>query len=424
MKMELFVEQGQTKDECLRKIRSKYGEHVRINVLREKVVRMGGFYGLFTREGVEVSGIVYEDYVKYSPSPQIPARKPLDFEEEKKKILENNKPNPTLQLVLQEVQTIKERIESGVPVQGRTGASPEEHPNLVKIGELLDRNDFSPAYSRKILDRARKECSLETLENFTAILEQVAEWIGESISIYTEDEYQTRPRIMVLVGPTGVGKTTTIAKLAAIFGTDLTYRRQLSARLFTIDNYRIGADQQLETLGEIMDIPVSVVKNYRELKQSIAMNSEGVDLILVDTIGRSPRASIELAEMKQILNACGSAAEYHLALAATTKFSDLVDILQQFEPFAYRSVILTKLDETMRIGNVVSALAEKGKAVSYITEGQSVPRDIQRASVIRFLINLEGFVINRRKLETRFPSDESQSIKWKVDGDNDYGRSG
>lgn len=145
MRMELFVEQGQTKDECLRKLRSKYGEHVRINVLREKIVRMGGFYGLFTREGVEVSGIVYEDYVKYSPSPQIPVRKPLDFEEEKKKILENNKPNPTLQLVLQEVQTIKEKIEAGVPVQGQGGkSSAEEHPNLAKIGELLDRNDFPP----------------------------------------------------------------------------------------------------------------------------------------------------------------------------------------------------------------------------------------------------------------------------------------
>ncbi|MDR3145133.1 MAG: AAA family ATPase [Treponema sp.] len=414
MKMELFVEQGQTKDECLRKLRSKYGEHVRINVLREKNVRMGGFYGLFTREGVEVSGIVYEDYAKYSTSTQNSARKPLDFEEEKKKILENNKPNPTLQLVLQEVQTIKEKIEAGVPVQGQAGkALQEEHPGLSKIGELLDRNDFSPAYSRKILDRARKEFSLETLDDFTALQEQVVEWIGESIRIYAEDAYQTRPRIMVLVGPTGVGKTTTIAKLAAIFGTDLTYRRQLSARLFSIDNYRIGADQQLESLGAIMEIPVSVVKNYRELKQAVALNSEGVDLILIDTIGRNPRASVELAEMKQLLNACGSAAEYHLALAATTKSSDITEILQQFEPFAYRSVILTKLDETMRIGNVVSALAEKGKAVSYVTEGQAVPRDIQRASVIRFLINLEGFVINRQKLETRFPSDESQLIKWR-----------
>ncbi|MDR2402477.1 MAG: AAA family ATPase [Spirochaetaceae bacterium] len=414
MKMELFVEQGQTKDECLRKLRSKYGEHVRINVLREKTVRTGGFYGLFTREGVEVSGIVYEDYVKYSPSPQSLVRKPLDFEEEKKKILENNKPNPTLQMVLQEVQTIKEKIEAGVPVQSQAGkAFPEEHPNLSRIGELLYQNDFSPAYSRKILDRARKEFSLETLDDFTALQEQVVEWIGESIRIYSEDEYQTRPRIMVLVGPTGVGKTTTIAKLAAIFGTELTYRRQLSARLFTIDNYRIGADQQLESLGVIMEIPVSVVKNYRELKQAIALNSEGVDLILIDTIGRSPRASIELAEMKQLLNACGSAAEYHLALAATTKSSDIMEILQQFEPFAYRSVILTKLDETMRIGNVVSALAEKGKAISYITEGQSVPRDIQRASIVRFLINLEGFVINRQKLETRFSNDESQLIRWR-----------
>jgi flagellar biosynthesis protein FlhF len=218
---------------------------------------------------------------------------------------------------------------------------------------------------------------------------------------------------MVLIGPTGVGKTTTIAKLAAIFGTDFTYQRQLSVRLLTIDNYRIGADQQIETLGGIMEIPVSVIKNYRELKQAIALSSEEADLILIDTIGRSPRASMELAEMKQLLNACGSAAEYHLALAATTKSSDITEILQQFEPFAYRSVIITKMDETTRVGNVVSALAEKGKAVSYITEGQAVPHDIQRANVIRFLINLDGFTINRRNLEKRFPNDDSQQIKWR-----------
>ncbi|MDR1947894.1 MAG: flagellar biosynthesis protein FlhF [Spirochaetaceae bacterium] len=413
--MELFVEQGPTKDECLRKLRSKYGEHVRINVLREKTVRMGGFYGFFTREGVEVSGIVYDDYVNYSPpSPQVMVKKPLDFEEEKRKILENNKSVPTLQQVLKEVQTIKEKLETGAAAQvSQVKSAGEEHPNLEKIRELLDRNDFSPSYSKNILDRARKEFSLETLNDFVSLRERVVEWIGESIRIYAEEEYQTRPRIMVLVGPTGVGKTTTIAKLAAIFGTDFTDRRQLSVRLFTIDNYRIGADQQIESLGAIMEIPVSVVKNYRELKQAIALNSDGVDLILIDTIGRSPRASIELAEMKQLLNACGSAAEYHLAMAATTKSSDIMEILQQFEPFAYRSVILTKLDETMRIGNVVSALAEKGKAVSYITEGQSVPHDIQRASVIRFLINLEGFTINRSNLEKRFPSDESQLIKWR-----------
>jgi flagellar biosynthesis protein FlhF len=183
--------------------------------------------------------------------------------------------------------------------------------------------------------------------------------------------------------------------------------------MITIDNYRIGAEHQIETYGNIMAIPVSSVKGYKELKETIAFNSEGVDLILVDTMGRSPRAAVELAEMKQLLDACGSQAEFHLALAASTTASNIEENLRQFEPFGYRSVVITKMDEATRLGNVISALAKKGKAVSYITEGQQVPKDIQKAEVMRFLTNLEGFKINRVKFDERFPSDETELIQWR-----------
>jgi flagellar biosynthesis protein FlhF len=207
---------------------------------------------------------------------------------------------------------------------------------------------------------------------------------------------------MILVGPTGVGKTTTIAKLAAVFGPGNKESRPLSVRMITIDNYRIGAKLQVETYGDIMKIPVSCVDNYEELRKTIALYSEGVDLILVDTIGKNPRDSVEIAEMKELLSACGSAAEVHLTVAATTKYSDMREIFQQFEPFNYRSVIITKLDETTRVGNVISVLADKGKSISYITNGQHVPDDMHKAAVIPFLINLEDFKINRDKIEKRF----------------------
>jgi len=87
--------------------------------------------------------------------------------------------------------------------------------------------------------------------------------------------------------------------------------------------------------------------------------------------------------------------------------------MQQFEPFNYKSVIFTKMDETDRIGNIVSALAEKRKSISYITVGQSVPADIRRASVVNFLINLDGFIIDREKIEERFPSGEADQFKWR-----------
>jgi flagellar biosynthesis protein FlhF len=335
----------------------------------------------------------------------------MDFETEKKRILASvgSKTDPTLQLVLNEVRTIKEQIRTGNAAS--SSASGADHPSIIRIREILNQNDFTPHYTENIMDRIRKEFSLEDLENFDALQDTVVEWIGESIRLYKEEKLRRRPRIMALVGPTGVGKTTTIAKLAAIYGTGFTGRSPLSVRLVTIDNYRIGASYQIEKYGDIMEIPVSGIKNYRELEQVIALNGS-TDLILIDTIGKSPRAAVELAEMKQLLDACGSSAEFHLAVAATTKSSDILEILMRYEPFGYRSVIVTKMDETLRLGNVISALSDRSKSVSFITEGQQVPKDIQKADVVRFLINLEGFKINRAKIEEQFPGKEKDYIQW------------
>jgi len=399
--MEYFTEQASTHTECLQKIRAKYGENAK--VLMQKTVRLGGILGFFARDGVEMTGVISAEGPRY-------ARKPTDLEEEKKKILAAaNKSDPTLLLVLNEVRNIKERMDAST---ANAGAA-EEHPSIVRIAGLMAQNDFSAAFSATVRNRIKKEFSLEALADFNALQDKVVEWIGESIRIYREDGFQTRPRVLVLIGPTGVGKTTTIAKLAAIYGLGGNASRPLSVRMVTIDNYRIAARQQIETYGNIMGIPVSCVETFDDLRKTIALYSQDVDLILVDTIGKSPRDNIKLAEMKQLLAACGSGAEVHLAMAATTKASDIREILQQFEPFNYRSVIVTKLDETIRVGNVVSALSEKGKSVSYVTDGQRVPQDIERASVVKFLINLEGFRLDRRRMEELFPKADSDLKQWR-----------
>ena len=115
------------------------------------------------------------------------------------------------------------------------------------------------------------------------------------------------------------------------------------------------------------------------------------DLIFVDTIGKSPRDFMKLAEMRTIVEACGGNAEIHLAISSTTKDKDINEILDQFEPFHYKSVILTKLDETTRVGNLVSILSQKGKSLSYITDGQGVPQDISRHTRAKLLNSLIGF---------------------------------
>jgi len=415
MQQQFFTEQAHTYYEAERKAREKYGD--RVTILRQETVKIpGGFLNLFSQEGVRLTGII--------PSPRtaqasMPVQKAVtDFAEEKEKLLalaNAGKDNAALQSnalkeVLAEVRTIKDKLEN----QG-LASSREEHPTLNRIDDILILNDFPVLYRKTLLERVRKEITLEGLNNYDAVQSKVLEWIGESVKIYDNDKFKVRPRIMILVGPTGVGKTTTIAKLAANFGIDDKGRHKRRIVLITIDAYRIGAKEQLEKYGGWMEFPFFPVKDYDELKKIIADNSEGTDLFLVDTIGKSPRDMVQLGEMKMFLDACGTVADIHLVVAATTKSSDLAEILRHFESFNYRSVVVTKMDETIRTGNVIGALSEKGKPISYITDGQKVPTDIRKASVVQFLINLEGFTkVNRVKLEEKFPSKGQELMqKWR-----------
>lgn len=386
--MQYFTEQGASHAEALERVRSKYGE--RAKVLQYRSVRMGGFLGLFAREGVELTGYV----------PQEPRKKQaLNIEEEKQKILKTVRDDQTLQTLLKEVKSIKQSIADGRRPED------DEHPTVSKIERLMVDNDFSYSFIRKTIDRMKRELSLEELDDFNAVQSAVVDWIGEHVQLHRET-FDTKPKVLVLVGPTGVGKTTTIAKLAAVHGLGTSGTRPRSVRMITIDNYRIGAKQQIETYGDIMGIPVNCVETTEELKKRIALY-EDVDMVLVDTIGKSPKDYMKLAEMREMLDACGSSAEVFLALSATTKSADLREILQQFEPFKYRAVVLTKIDETMHIGNMISALSEHGKPIAYVTDGQVVPQDIERATVARILMHLDGFRVNQERISELFDRSDS-----------------
>ncbi|MCL2765877.1 MAG: AAA family ATPase [Treponema sp.] len=433
--MDIFIEQGESKEDCILKISSKYNRPFQI--LSQKQIRFGGFLGLFSRPGVQVefyfqqqrnqvrSGVNQADamtmYGYKNASAEISDTRLRDIsgsrlEDEKKKVLaaarnEMSKGEPVIagresaQQILDALKEIKDKVES-------TGKN-DEHPAFMRVSELLKANDFSQNYIDGMLEKLRKEMSMEQLGNPDFVQDRLLEWIGESISIFREDAACRKPKIMILIGPTGVGKTTTLSKLAAIYGIGTDEIPAIDVRMITIDAFRICAKEQLEQIGNIMQIPVSCVVNKNDLRKEIALHSEDTDLFLIDTIGKSPKDSSRLGEMKEILEGAGKSAEYHLVISAATKTSDIEDIMRQFEPFNYKSVVLSKMDETTSIGNIISALAEKRKSISYITDGQTVPVDIRRASVVRFLINLDGFKVNREKIEKRFPSGEAEQFKWR-----------
>ncbi|MDX9800191.1 MAG: flagellar biosynthesis protein FlhF [Spirochaetia bacterium] len=371
--MNYFSEQGLSYSEVIERLKTRYGENIRI--LSHKTVMVGGFLGLFKKEGVQIDGYVSQDpFQKKNPK----------LEEEKEKLIQTAKGTNTLSEVLKTVNAIKIRLDEGTSQQEGT------HETINRVEKILMKNDFSFSFVNMITEKIKKNISLDDLDNFNFVLKKVRDWIRELIFIYPEKNPLTTPRIFILVGPTGVGKTTTIAKLAAINALGI-QTKPLSVRIITIDNYRIGARKQIETYGEIMSVPVVSAENFDQLRKYIALYSEDVDLVLIDTIGKSPHDYKKLAEMKELLDACGTTSEFHLAVSAITKVSDIFEIMQQFESFKYSSIVVTKLDETCHAGNIISALYETRKPVSYITTGQNVPYDIKYATEELFLEHLGEF---------------------------------
>jgi flagellar biosynthesis protein FlhF len=389
--LEYFVESAPTHKEAIAKVLNKYGEKAKI--MTQRSIRTGGFMGMFTKEAVEVSGFI---------SSEVPRRKPGTLEEEKKKFIELGKVDQTVAIaqILSEVKSLKSQIqEQGSQNSGTVSRT--EHDTIVRIEDLLEKNEFTTRYSKYIVQRIKSEFTLDELDDFARVQDYVVDWIAESIQI-DDEPGKTKPEAIVLVGPTGVGKTTTIAKLAARYGiSPTTGMPKRKVRIITLDNYRIGAIQQLETYAGIMELPLVKVDTGDELKKYILLYHD-VDFIFIDTMGESPHDYEKLARLKSLLRDCGSGLRVNLAISATTKFSDMMEIAQQFEPFNYRSILFTKLDETKHIGNLVSLLWEKKKIVSFLTNGQGVPNYIERASVIALLLNLDGFKINRERLEERF----------------------
>lgn len=180
-------------------------------------------------------------------------------------------------------------------------------------------------------------------------------------------------RTVVLVGPTGVGKTTTLAKLAA----RLTLVDRASVGLITADTYRIAAVQQLRTYAEILGVPLVVASTPEELRRA-RKELVGRDVILVDTAGRSPRHALHMSELRGHIAAL-EPDEVHLVLSLTTRGPDMAQAAEAFAQARFDRYLFTKLDEASSPVAALAALLKVPRPVSYVTTGQRVPEDLEVA---------------------------------------------
>ncbi|WP_182866378.1 flagellar biosynthesis protein FlhF [Stieleria mannarensis] len=204
-------------------------------------------------------------------------------------------------------------------------------------------------------------------------------------------------RIVALIGPTGVGKTTTVAKLAA--GFRIQSKRRVG--LLTIDTFRIAAVQQLQAYAQIMDLPMSVVESSDQMRGAIDQLGD-VDLILIDTAGRSPKGDMNIAGLAELLRTA-QPDETHLVISATSTAAVVQSALDGFAAARPTAAILSKLDETPYTAGVLSALTASrehiGLPISYVTNGQHVPDDIAVATAETLVERLVPAPVGVRQIE-------------------------
>lgn len=260
--------------------------------------------------------------------------------------------------------------ETVADVAGQTGAEilPEDSP----LAQELGKSGVSTELIRKILDTL---ATLPVEGGNQTTKSRLGETLSRLIKFAgTLKLRKNSPRIIALVGPTGVGKTTTTAKLAAMYALN----RGNKVALITMDIFRVGAVEQLKTYSRIMGIPLEVASTPKELEKAVEKYSN-YDLIFIDTAGRSHKDKEKLDEMRNFLEN-KIPIEVYLCLSATTKDRELEEILARFSVFQISKVVFTKIDESESLGNMVNLLMKDNLQIAYFTTGQRVPEDIEVAT--------------------------------------------
>lgn len=359
--------------EAMVKIRSQLGSDAVI--LSNRPVRKKGLAGLFTKPLIEVM-VAYETELKPG------AAKPQKAEQvNQPAAVSVAQPAQPEQIVQQppmredKLSEMEKRMESMnaamLEIAGKLHGNPATQRYCKEIQQqyvhLID-NEVEEGVARALADEAQDISDRRKVDPTDAFEQVVRHRLGEPEGIKLQRFKRT---VAVFIGPTGAGKTTTIAKLAARYA----IHEKAKVGLVTADAYRIAAHEQIKTYSDILEVPLKTIYKPSEISKAL-LELDDADIVLIDTPGKSPNDRAHQGEIAAIIEKSG-ATEVFLVLSAATGYKSCAMVADQYRFVKDFKVLLTKMDETMTGGAPLNARALTGKQLSYVTTGQSVPDDIE-----------------------------------------------
>lgn len=366
--------------EALRQVREELGEEAVI--LHTKAIPLVGALPFARRQAVEVVAALDDDPPSRVRGAKDERRKAgSEVREAKGEVPDFTATDRESAMLTRELQQVKGML-SGL--LGRGHLPPDLPDRLNQMYWSLLAQEVDEGVARRWVIALRDENPTQGSAEPSSLCAGLADILAKEMPRAESRVGAGARRVVALVGPTGVGKTTTVAKLAAW----CRFRENKRVALITTDTYRIAGPQQLKTYADLMGLPFCVASVPGDLRRALGAAREA-DVIFVDTVGRSPRRKDQVEELKAYVSDT-EGCEVRLVLSATTKRADLLEAVEGYRPMGFCSIIATKIDETLSVGPVVEASLRAAIPITYLTTGQEVPDDIEEAHPLRLAERLAG----------------------------------